>query len=68
MAKINFDNCSDAEILEKLKENYREEFNFDAQLRRRILRIDSIWIYQQIVSIVQKNNAIFADEIEQEKD
>lgn len=62
-----FDEYSDEEFKKLVKYHYKNEYNFNKDFEERILAIDDILIYQQILIRVNEENVRFANEIETKK-
>ena len=62
-----FNEYSDEEFKNLVKYHYKDEYNFNDSFKERILAIQDMLIYQQVLIYINEKNVKFADEIESEK-
>lgn len=68
MNTVNFDNYSDGELYWHLIYAYKDEYDFNFDLMKRILKIKDILDYQKIIFFINNQNSYFASEIDEKKD
>lgn len=62
-----FNEYSDEEFKKLVKYHYKDEYSFNIDFEERVLSIDDILTYQQILIRINEKNARFANEIETKK-
>lgn len=62
-----FNEYLDEEFKNLVKYHYKDEYNFNDSFKERILAIQDMLIYQQVLIYINEKDVKFADEIESEK-